>query len=204
MWVAVAAIGGAAVAGYASNKGARTQATSAKEASNAELEMFYQNREDLAPWRKKGAAALKKYDWMIRKGPGNFKQSPGYQFRLNEGMDAIDRVAASRGMYDSGDTGKALLRYNQNYATNEYDNFLRRWYEKLNLYGNLAGIGQVAATDTARMGTQVADDVAANTMTAGAARASGYNAVGNYINQGVDSAMSNYLMKRYLDQNAQN
>jgi hypothetical protein len=50
----------------------------------------------------------------------NFQADPGYQFRLSQGTDAIQNSAASRGVGLSGATQKALARYGQNFASNEY------------------------------------------------------------------------------------
>lgn len=202
-WGAVI-VGGAAlvstvVGSKASKKASKAQTTSADAASEAQLEMFYQNREDLAPWRETGKSALNTLWEKVQAGPGEYTESPGYKFRLAEGEKAINRAAASRGQYDSGKALKALTRYGQDYATADYDNFLQRWYQSLNPYASLAQVGQIATTDTANMGTNVAKDVASNTLYAGNARASGYLNTANMINQGIDSGMSNYLMWKYLN-----
>lgn len=202
-WSAVIVGGAALVSGAmssgASKKAGETQARAAGEASDVQLEMFYQNREDLAPWRSAGAQAIDQLWERIQAGPGEFTESPGYKFRLSEGEKAINRAAASRGMFDGGATMKALTRYGQDYASNEYDNFLNRWYQSLNPMASVAGVGQVATTDTARMGTSVAGDVGRNLQTAGAARASGYMGQAQAATDALDTGMSNYLMWRYLN-----
>ena len=45
----------------AAKRGARAQAGAANKATEAELDMYYQGREDLAPWRHRGANALRAY-----------------------------------------------------------------------------------------------------------------------------------------------
>ena len=48
------------------------------------------------------------------------KDDPGYQFRLQESTRALERsVSASRGV-GSGASAKALARYTQDYASNEF------------------------------------------------------------------------------------
>jgi len=50
------------------------------------------------------------------------RNSPGYQFRLNEGMNALETGAAARGGLLSGGHIRSGTRYAQDYASNEYNN----------------------------------------------------------------------------------
>jgi hypothetical protein len=183
-----------------SDKASDAQVESSQQATGTQQDMFYQNREDMAPWRKTGEAALDTLWSTVQAGPGEFTESPGYQFRVGEGEKAINRAAAARGMYDSGRTMKALTQYNQDFATQEYDNWLNRWYQSLTPYQSMAGVGQTTAAQTAEMGQQTASNIAQNQVYAGNARASGYMGTANAINQGVDSGLSNWLMWRYMNQ----
>ena len=70
-------------------------------------------------------------------------QDPGYQFRLGEGLNAIQRGAAARGTLLTGGLQKGLQRYAQDYASGEYGNIFGR-----NL--DLARLGQFGATGTAQ------------------------------------------------------
>lgn len=51
---------------------------------------------------------------------------PSYQFRLNQGLEAIERSAAARGMLRSGNTLQGLQDYAQNYASQEYQSAVDR------------------------------------------------------------------------------
>jgi hypothetical protein len=51
---------------------------------------------------------------------------PGYGFRLSEGLKALERSAAARGGLLSGGTGKALTRYGQEMASQEFGNAFNR------------------------------------------------------------------------------
>lgn len=68
-------------------------------------------------------------------GPGNFsygdfamptaetmQQDPGYQFRLNQGMNALQNAAAAKGSLRTGGAFKALMGYGQDMASQEYGN----------------------------------------------------------------------------------
>lgn len=57
---------------------------------------------------------------------------PGYQFRSNQGMDAIQRSAAAKGLLRTGGTLKDLATWNQNFASGEYGNVYNR---ALNTFG---------------------------------------------------------------------
>jgi hypothetical protein len=56
----------------------------------------------------------------------DFVKDPGYEFRQQEGNKALERSAAARGGLYSGAALKALDRYNQDYASNEFTNAFNR------------------------------------------------------------------------------
>src|SRR5262249_49173751 len=56
-------------------------------------------------------------------------QDPGYQFRLNEGMKALQNSAAASGGLLSGPTLKALTNYSQGAASQEYANAFNRFMQ---------------------------------------------------------------------------
>jgi hypothetical protein len=117
---------------------------------------------------------------------GGFTASPGYQFRLNEGMKAIERSAAARGGLRSGATMKSLNDYAQGTASSEFGNYT-------NTLANLAGIGQTVNAQNAAAGQNYANQTSANNMAAGNARASAYTSGANTINQGIGNLASAYL-----------
>lgn len=70
-----------------------------------------------------------------------FQTSPGFEFQLDQGLNAIDRSAAARGNLQSGATLKALQGYGQGLANQEYNNWL----------GNL---GKLSSAGMGALGTQ--------------------------------------------------
>jgi hypothetical protein len=54
------------------------------------------------------------------------EMDPGYAFRQAEGLKALERSAASRGIGQTGGTLKALTRYGQDMASQEYQNAFQR------------------------------------------------------------------------------
>lgn len=51
---------------------------------------------------------------------------PGYQFRLDQGTQALQQSAAARGTLNTGGTLQDLVNYGQNYASSEYGNAYNR------------------------------------------------------------------------------
>ena len=53
-----------------------------------------------------------------------YRDSTGYDFRLGQGMDAIEGSRAARGILNSGATAKELNSFAQNMASEEYSRYL--------------------------------------------------------------------------------
>lgn len=62
----------------------------------------------------------------VAQAQARFQTGPGYQFALNQGLDALDRRAASRGMLASGNTNLDTINYAQGTANQEWNNYLNR------------------------------------------------------------------------------
>ena len=103
---------------------------------------------------------------------GGFYASPGYQFRMDEGTRGINANRAASGMLQSGDTLRALTRYGQDYASNEYNT-------QLNQLFSVAGLGQTATNQGNALGANYASQVGQNTMQMGNNQASSYANQGN-------------------------
>lgn len=118
--------------------------------------------------------------------------TPGYQFRLQEGQRAAERSAAARGSLASGATMRALARYGEGLAANEYGDFANR-------LASLIGLGQTAATTAGGFGQQTGANIGQNLANIGAARGSGYanqgNIWGNAIG-GAANSFANYYANR--------
>jgi hypothetical protein len=73
----------------------------------------------------------------------DFQADPGYEFRRSEGNRGIEQSAAAGGSLNSGASLKALNRFNQDTASNEFDRAHGRWADQHNRH--LAGVtGQQA------------------------------------------------------------
>lgn len=81
------------------------------------------------------------------------QQTPGYQFTLQQGENALQNSAAARGDLLSGNTMKALTDYGQNLANTTYNDVYNRalnsyqtnagnfYQNQANQYGRLMGLG---------------------------------------------------------------
>lgn len=223
--MAAAIVGSAAIGAISSSKASKAQARAAERAAQAQLQMnretiasqekiFAQTRADALPWREAGIAALQQIQTGIADGsfdPSkfNFTADPGYQFRLAEGEKAIDRSQAARGNVLSGAAGKALARYGQEFASNEYDRAYARAANakatNFNVLSSVAGTGQVANNQIAQARDSMGNIIAnANTNSGnalaqsynqiGAAKASAYQNIAGAANQG----LQNYMLYKYL------
>lgn len=210
-FVAVA-IGGAAVVGagatlYASGKAAKAEKGAAGAATAEEQREYDQNRTDLAPYRDAGYTALAQLGKGTADG-GEFNTSftaadlptdPGYQFRLDQGNRGVEASAAARGGVLSGAAVKALDRYNQGEASQEYGAAYDRYqtdltgrYDRL---ASLAGVGQQAVNTGVAAGQQTAGEIGSNITSAGNATASGYVAGANAITGAANNVSQYFALK---------
>lgn len=135
-------------------------------------------------------------------GLEDFTKDPGYDFRLSEGEKGINRSLAARGGLFSGAAGKALSRYNQDFASNEYGNAYNRYNtnqgNKFNRLASLVGIGQTATNQTQQAGQNAANNISSNMIGAGNAQASGIMGIGNAISGGLNNYMQYNMMNKML------
>lgn len=103
-----------------------------------------------------------------------FTASPGYQFQLQQGVNALDRSAAARGNLYSGAQGRALTEYGQGVANQEFGNYLNR-------LAGVAGAGQGAAGTLSSLAGATQGAIADTTLGTAANRANlrlgGLNAI---------------------------
>lgn len=85
----------------------------------------------------------------------NYLNSSGYQFRLKEGQDAIATSQAAKGMLNSGATLKALSRFGQGIASDEFGKYLGQ-------LSGAAGMGATAEADVLGANRGVASQIAGN------------------------------------------
>lgn len=88
-----------------------------------------------------------------RAGFDQFRDSTGYQFRLGEGMNALNSQYAGAGVVKSGAAMRDAVQLGQNFASNEFGNYL-------NALGNQQGVGLSGASAVAGVGQNFANSMA--------------------------------------------
>lgn len=204
-----AAIGGASIVGSlisanAASKASKAQTAAANSATDIQKKMFEETRADLQPFKNTGQSAaysLADFYGLDRNGGGMtgtpvndaalaaFRNSPDYQFALNEGVSALDRSAASKGLLQSGGQLKAVTKYASGLASTNLGSYLDRLYQ-------LSSMGANAGAQTGNFAVQTGRGMADSTLAAGEAKASGYVGVGNAINQGIGDISNNLSFYR--------
>lgn len=114
---------------------------------------------------------------------------PGYGFRLAEGEKALERSQAATTGVLGGRAVKEGLRYNQDYSSNEYTNYINR-------LAAAAGIGQATSTTSAGIAAGAGQANAGLINQIGSSKAGAYSAANNAIQGG----LSNYMTMSMYDQ----
>lgn len=232
----VATYFGSQAASSASQQAVSVGSATQRQAINTEWKMYKRSRKDYlaerdwtreqtAPWREAGQRAVPmleeaagKYQEEITAGPGEFipEEQPGYEFGFEHFIeDPYLSVQSARGKRLSGETIKGLTGYAQDYAETSYDNFLNRYYTKLNAqltgmqpYQSLAQLGMGAGSTpvggmtgaTMQAGQSIAGLQSnigqlqyQNALNQGAIQSQATAAYGGIAQQGINSYM-NYMM----------
>lgn len=208
-WVAAAIIGGTSlVSGYMGSKAAKdaakTQAGAARYAADVEKQIYEQGREDLAPYREQGYAALKDIEGLKPFLTQSFASQealapyldPSMAFRMKYGTQATERLANVGQGALSGNTLRGLQEFGQGLASTEYGNaFGRAQTERANIYNtlaNIAGMGQGAVNTGVGAGQALGQSLSGLTTGAAAAQAAGQVGSANAWSQALQGP-SNYL-----------
>ena len=171
---AAVSIGGSAVAGYLGAEKAEDQQYAATQRAagveqarlDEETRRFNLTRDEeqrryeasraleasryneMAPYRTAGIGAVKDIEGLTsgRIDPTMaLQKDPGFQFRLSQGNRAIDRFLSARGNRLGGSALKESIRYNQNFGSNEYQNYLNNKFKLAGFSGQPGGApGSVA------------------------------------------------------------
>lgn len=210
-WVAAAVVGSSLIGASSAKSAANTQAGATRDATAAQERMFERQVELQEPWRLAGEKALNQLSTGIEPG-GEFTKNfsmadytadPGYAFRLNEGIKALDRSAAARGGLLSGAQLKGITDYGQNAASQEYQNAFNRYQinraNRLQPLQSLAGVGQTATNTLTGAAGQLGQNIGNNLISAGNARASGYMGTANAISGGLNTGLNYYQSNNLLN-----
>lgn len=217
-----ASVAGAGIGALGASSAANTQANAATQAAQLQqqsaaaaqaqqLQMYNQTRSDLSPYMNTGNAALSQLASLFGIGTGGptaataaaatsaLTQTPGYQFGLDQGVQALDRSSASRGLNLSGAQLKDAQTFGQGYAQQQ------AWQPYVSSLTGLAGMGQNAAAGVGSNGLATANSItnsitgagnagAAGIVGAGQAGASGTVGTANALSGGLQNSLLAYQL----------
>jgi hypothetical protein len=175
----------------AAKKAGDQQAQAAANALKFQREVYETTRGDMMPFIGVGQNAFKGIGDLYGLNPGNgnpnmagFEKSPDYQFRMKEGMGALENSAAARGGLLSGNFGRGAIQFGQGLASTEFSNYFDRLFRTSQLGAN-------AASSAGGLGTAAAGQIGNTLMAQGQAQAAGTVGAANAINGGINSATNN-------------
>jgi hypothetical protein len=193
---------GAILGGLASIIGGKSAADAQKASANKSLKLQKQVYEktyaDYSPYRDFGKNALGAYSYEMGLGPKpanytGFTETPGYQWQLGQGQDAINAQAGARGGLVSGRTLQDLSTYNQGLASQEYNNWLAR----------IAGgvdTGMNASGAAAQAGQSYANGAANSLAARGNASAAGSIGMANAFNDTIGNIAGLSMYQKAMGQ----
>lgn len=213
MSVGSAIVGSAIISGVMGQNAADSAADASRDAANMSREesarQFNITRGDTAPYRNIGEVGLYRLSDVLGLGLTDEQKkvltdrgltvggspsdiitaTPGYAFRLSEAEKGLQRMQNAGGYRYSGRALKELARFNQDYASGEYGNYLESLYR-------LSGLGVNAVNTSAASGSAHAGRVGAINTNMGNAIGNATIAGASSINNAIQGGLGNYLTLR--------
>lgn len=203
----------------AAKSAAKAQGDAANKATGAELAMFNTAQSDLQPWMTAGTNGLAALQQALGIGPGTsgvasspilamlgigpngatgggvdpstFQNSPGYQYQLQQTMNAIQNQGAAHGGL-GGNALKALQSNAAGLANQNWTNYLgsanTAWQGMIGNLSDVSRMGLNAGTSMAGNAMNMGQMQGSNIIGAGNAQASGIVGASNALNKGIGGA----------------
>lgn len=229
--LAGASLLGGAMSAEAARAAAAEQAAASRYATDVQKQMFDIQQRKAEPWtgagrvglnellRLTGGASTPQYDpltgtptlvtgsqyFTTPYSAEEFKKGmdPGYQFRLQQGLDLAKRQANVGGGLVGGNVMKGLEDYAQQSASQEFTNaFNRSQTEKTNIYNrlaSLAGLGQASQQQTAGLAAATAGNIGNLAVGGANAGAAGTIGAANALSGGIQGAAQGYTLGQLLN-----
>lgn len=155
---------------------AQQAATTAANATSKDV--YGQQTAALQPYQAAGTQALSQMsDPNLSRSftMNDFQSSPGYQFQMDQGNQAIQRSAAAKGLLGSTGTMKTMDQYSQGLANQDYQtalgNFKSDQNQRFGQLSSLANVGQNANQQFVGAAGNYGNQVSNNTVGMGNATA---------------------------------
>lgn len=201
----------AQVQANAANNASAEQLQAAQLAANTQLDIYGQTKSTLAPFVGAGTGALSQLSSLLGLNGGGsagamstLQNLPGYQFSLQQGGQALDRSAASRGLLLSGAQLKDSQQFGQGLAQSQYFNYLSPLQGLINTGENAGAMtgnaGSAAGSGAASAYLGGANSAAASQLAGAQSTASGIVGSNNALSTGLSSGLQNALLGYQLQQ----
>lgn len=198
---AVGTVAGAGISAMASSKASKAATNAANQNNALQANIYGQNKAILSPYIDTGTKAMGGINALLGLSNDNgaqanafdaFRNSDGYQFRLDQGLNALNDQYAAKGLIQSGAAMKAINNYAQGQASSEFGNYL----------GALQGqqqTGLSAGNALAGVGTGYANAVSANNNSAASAQGNAALSGAANMNSLIGTGLSAYALSQGLN-----
>jgi len=218
--------------GAANTNAANLASNASLAATDLQRQQFQRQQELQQPFYNAGVNALPYYASGVMPGGSlvkpfsmaDYQADPGYGFRFDQGMKALNSSMASRGLGVSGPAIKGAINFGQGAASQEYQNAYNRYVNDqatqrnalagLTGYGptaastigaagqnyasNTGNIGMTTANTIGGLGTNTASQIANADLTGAAARQSAYGGAANAFASALNPNPLNAFLARSL------
>lgn len=172
-------IAGAFIGAKSAKKASKAQSKAAEAAIAEQRRQYDLSRADMAPWQVAGSAAIGSLSEMLKPGYDH-TTSPGYQFRLDEGLRGVENSAAAKGLLQSGGTLKGIDKYAEGLAASDFN-------DQFNRTASVAAGGQQVNNTLGQLGANSANSIGDLLTQQGNAKASGYMGAANSWINGINN-----------------
>lgn len=199
------AIGAAAISSNAQKKASQQATKAAQTATDQNIalqrDIYGQNKGVLSPYVGVGTQATGALNALLYGNDNGasmraLEASPGYQFRVNQGMNALNTGWAARGLLNSGAAQKAAITFGQNIGSEEYNNRFNQLAQQqgvgLSAGNALAGVGTTFANNVGNQNNALASVIANSALARGQANANVWGTAAGALGQIGGSFVSSY------------
>lgn len=116
----------------------------------------------------------------------DFQASPGYEWRVGQGVKTLDRSAASRGMVQSGAQQQAVTDYGQQQGSEEFGKYT-------SALSGIAGLGAGVTNATNNADTSALNSGNALAFQGDMGRAASYSSAANALASGIGNGLKNLV-----------
>ena len=183
------AVAGPLIGGLFGGGSSDAQTGAAQAGLDFQKQIWEQTQKNLAPFIGAAPGAVSQWQNLLGIGQGGMggaldalRQTPGYNFQLNEGLNSILSNATRTGGIGGGNTLKALMGYGQGLADTTYQ-------QALGNIGQFAGITENAAAGLGNTGVSTGANIGNAFSNLGNAQAGGFANTANALTQGVNNLL---------------